>query len=176
MKNAIPAINLYNHSFDHVVNIRPTVECEVSILKESEVEKLHEVWRVNLGEMKERLVRGDQCFICSVAGTIAHYCWVKFTGGHYLYEIGQTINIKPGHIWLYHARTADWAKGKGIYPFMLSQIVETYRNNEYRRAWGHVSPANIASEKGLLAAGFVFYKQVKSLHIGRFYIPLVRYE
>ena len=62
MKPILAESNLYSHPLEEFIRVEPTLACEVRLLKETEVGVLHEVWKVNLEEMKKRLCRGDQCF------------------------------------------------------------------------------------------------------------------
>ena len=176
MIRLVARTNLYQHSLDVFVKVVPAVACEVKLLKEAEVGVLHEVWPVNLEEMKTRLRRGDLCLACFTDGHLAHYSWVQFSGPHEFRDVGQRFKISLGHCWIYHCRTAEWAKGKQIYPFALTQILEMCNSRGCRHAWIYTIPQNIASQRGIQKAGFSFYKQLASLKIFNFYFPLIQLE
>jgi hypothetical protein len=174
MNSFISKSNLYCHTLDKINPIGPDLKCEVRLLDEIDVNILHCVWPVNLDEMRMRLRRGDVCFTCFSEGQLAHYSWVQFSGLHELHEAGLKINIPLGQAWIYHCRTADWAWGKNIYPFVLVQILDLCRSRSCDTAWIYTTPKNIASQRGIQKAGFLLYKQLTAFKIFNKHFPVVR--
>src|SRR5581483_361755 len=65
---------------------------------------------------KPRFERGDRCYGGYIGGRLAHYSWAQSAGEHQILEGGCMERIAPGEFWIYHCRTAEWARGRGIYP------------------------------------------------------------
>ena len=165
-------ILLYNHVLHDIPSITPTIPCEVNLLDESQLPRLHEVWPVPLDEMKVRLKRGDQCYVASVDGKLAHYSWAQFSGAHLIQDVGQMAAIEAGHCWIYHCRTAQEFQGRGIYPHVLSKMIAECKARGLLKAWVYTSPENIASQKGILRAGFTLSRRLVSIRLFGRLIPL----
>lgn len=163
--NLINRIHLFHHFLDNIPVIEPAIPCEVSSLAESELARLHEVWPVPLEEMKTRLERGDLCFVAIAEGRVAHYSWAQFSGLHEIRDVGQRVEVQRGHVWVYHCRTADWARARQIYPFVLTRLLAESKSRNCHAAWIYTSAENIASLRGIEKAGFSFYRQLVSLNL-----------
>ena len=174
MNAFISRTNLYRHDLEAFVTVEPLVPCDVKPLDEAEVDILHEVWPVNLNDMRTRLHRGDSCFICFVNNRVAHYSWVQVSGSHEIREVSQRFEILPCHAWIYHCRTAEWARGKQIYPFVLTQILDLCKSRGCRQAWIYTAPENIASQHGICKAGFVFQKRLVSTNLFGLPFPITK--
>ncbi len=172
MNKLINRVYLYRHALDDISNVTPTIQCEVDRLAESGLARLHEVWPVPLDEMKARLGRGDQCFVALVQGRIAHYSWAQFSGTHQIRDAGQTITIAPNECWVYHCRTANWARGRGNYPFVLTQILVECKSQNIQAAWIYTSAENVASQNGILKAGFLPHQKLSAMKIFDRVLPL----
>lgn len=170
----INRILLYRHTLHEIPSIAPTIPCDVDHLGESDLPRLREVWRVPLDEMKARLERGDQCFAARVEGQIAHYSWAQFSGWHPINAVGQRVEVQPGNVWVYHCRTAEWARGRGIYPFVLTRILNESTSRNCRAAWIYAEMDNAASIRGIEKAGFSIYKKLLALNLFGRKFPIVR--
>jgi RimJ/RimL family protein N-acetyltransferase len=174
MKPFVAKTNLYTHSLDTRAIVEPLVTCEVKKLDKAQVYVLHEVWPVNLEQMTMRLHRGDCCFICQVNGRVAHYSWVQFSGLHEIRDVSHQFEIRQCHAWIYHCRTAEWARGMQIYPFVLTRILNLCKARDCRQAWIYTTPKNIASQRGIQKAGFAFQKQLIAINLLGLPIPVSR--
>jgi hypothetical protein len=161
--NFIKRIQLYRHSLETIPSIEPNIPCDVTALTEPDLPRLHEVWPVPLNEMKARLQRGDLCFVASVGDRLAHYSWTQFAGQHEIRDVGQEFTIAPNEAWIYHCRTAAWARGRGIYPFVLVRIEKLCATRGCSSVWIYTDTENTASQRGILKAGFSLYKQLTAL-------------
>lgn len=170
----INRILLYRHSLADVPLIEPHIACSVISLAESELPRLHDVWPVPLDAMKTRLQNGDQCLAAYVEGIIAHYSWVQFSGPHEMRDGGQSFTIAPHEAWIYHCRTATWARGKGIYPFVLVQIEKLCIARGCSMAWIYTDVKNIGSQRGIIKAGFLLHRQLTALQLFSRNIPITR--
>lgn len=172
MNKLINRVYLYRRALDDISNVTLTIQCEVDRLAESDLARLHEVWPVPLDEMKRRLGLGDQCFVALTEGRVAHYSWVQFSGAHEIRDAGCRVEVQRGHVWVYHCRTADWARGRGIYPFVLTQILAECKSQNTQAAWIYTGSENIASQNGIVKAGFAFHQELSALKMFGRVIPL----
>ena len=101
----------------------PAAPSMVRIVSEDEANVLHQVCPVDMQRMVKRFRRGDRCYVAWADGMAAHFCWVQTTGWHYLLSAGLWQYITKGEVWLYHGHTAEWCRGRGIYPYVLTRIL-----------------------------------------------------
>lgn len=163
---------IYGHDLLHIPEVIPRVPIEVRTLSFAEVPRLHEVWPVNLAKMRERLRRGDLCFIALSSAHIVCYDWVQYHGWHYIQPAGRWRRIRAHEACIYHARTAEHARGNRIQPCVLTAILKHLRQNGFVKAWIYTTGDNVASQKAQQHAGFVLEETLTSLRIGsRIVIP-----
>ena len=79
--------------------------------------------------------------------------------------------VRTGNFWIHACFTADWARGRHIYPTVLRRILHNYRERGFRTAWIYVVDSNLASRKGIAYAGFELVSHLRSLSIGSLVIP-----
>lgn len=125
---------------------------------------------VSIGLM--RLHRGDRCYTVSDDDRLVHYSWVQRTGAHRITEAGVSVHVGSGEFWIYDCRTLERARGKGIYPTTLERIVNDHFQEGYHTAWIYTSRENLASQKGILRAGFGLVATLGALRVGRHYYRL----
>jgi len=116
-----------------------------------------------------RLQRGDVCYVVFLGGRPAHYSWVQRSGSHPLTEAGISAPVAPGEFWIYHCVTAEWARGRKIYPATLQRILQDHFANGYSTAWIYTSRQNVASQQGILRAGFKPAATLSAFRVGRRY-------
>ena len=138
------------------------------------IDCLLEIGPFEVSEGLERLRRGDQCYTVSPEGRLAHYSWVQRSGSHPMTEAGKSVPVAGGEFWIYHCRTAEWARGRGIYSATLIRIVLDHFEAGYSTAWIYTTRENIASQKGLLRAGFGLVATWDALRVGSHYYRLGR--
>jgi hypothetical protein len=134
--------------------------------------ELSELGPFDLAVAARRFERGDHCYGCYLDGKLAHYSWVQQSGQHPIEEAGVSRPLAPGEFWIYHCRTADWARGRGIYPATLARIVSEFFDAGYQTAWIYTTRHNISSQKGIGRAGFRMVTTFKAFRCGPRYFPL----
>jgi RimJ/RimL family protein N-acetyltransferase len=86
-------------------------------------------------------------------------------------EAGRHVDIKPGEFWIYDCRTSPAARGMGIYPYVLTSICRDHLRNGFRQGIIYTTEENIASQHGILKAGFQLSETLRGLRLGRRYYP-----
>jgi len=163
---------LYHHDLGEIGI--PTLEpgCDIRVLERGELGKLTEVGGVDEAEVSMRYERGDRCYGGFLDGRIAHYSWVQSTSTHALTRAGRRFSVQPGEFWIYNCRTAEWARGHGLYPAALLTILADYRRSGHTRCWIYTTVENVASQHGIARAGFVDDRGLRSLKLGPLILPL----
>ena len=144
------------------------------LLSRSRVGQLKDVGWFDSNEFVQRLRRGDRCYTASIDGRVAHYSWVQRSASHPITEAGVSGPAGNGAFWIYHCVTADWAKGRGIYPATLERIVTDCFEEGDTTAWIYTSNRNVASQKGILRAGFSHVATLNSVRVGSHYFSIGR--
>jgi RimJ/RimL family protein N-acetyltransferase len=144
------------------------------LLSPAQVGELAQIGWFDEGEGLQRLHRGDRCYTVSIEGRLAHYSWVQRSASHSISEAGLSFPVANGGFWIYHCQTAEWARGRGIYPSTLERIVNDCFAEGDSTAWIYTSKQNIASQKGILRAGFGLVATLHALRMGSQYFPLGR--
>ena len=142
------------------------------LLSRSRVGQLKDVGWFDSNEFVQRLRRGDRCYTATIDGRVAHYSWVQRSASHPITEAGVSGPAGNGAFWIYHCVTADWAKGRGIYPATLQRIVRDYFAEGDSTAWIYTSKRNVASQKGILRAGFTHVATLNALRVGRHFFSM----
>ena len=122
----------------------------------------------------QRLHHGDRCYAVWLDGRLAHYSWVQRSGSHPITEAGISVPVADGEFWIYDCRTVEWARGKGIYPAILEQVVNEHFEAGYCRAWIYTSRENIPSQRGILRAGFGQVATLRAFRAGSRYYHIGR--
>lgn len=126
----------------------------IETLAANKFHRLRELWPVPLEKMRKRHRRGDECYVAFLEGKLVHYSWVQSRGWHYIGPAGRYRRVRPGEFWIYHCRTAEQARGRGLYPAVLSTILRRFAERGFQTGWIYTTAANVASQKGIIKAGW----------------------
>jgi RimJ/RimL family protein N-acetyltransferase len=148
------------------------VRCE--LLLPENVSRLSEIEPFDVSEGLQRLRRGDCCYTVCTDGQPVHFSWVQRSGLHPISDGGVSIPTGNGEFWIYHCSTVKWARGKGIYPATLKRIVEDHFSAGYGIAWIYTTRSNIASQRGILRAGFSKVATLRAIRAGSRHFRLGR--
>lgn len=163
---------LYAHDLANIPTLQIEEDCSVRRLNPEEVAILKEVFPLDLREMQNRLRLGYQCYAGFLDGKVANYGWVQTRGRHFIRDAGRWHGIRDGEFWIFHCRTAGWARGRRIYPLVLIRILEDYRREGFVSSWIYTRETNIASRRGIERAGFVLHDRLVAMRLGPLVIPL----
>ena len=144
------------------------------LLSPGQVDQLADLGWFDQREGLERLRRGDRCYTVFIDGRLAHYSWVQRSSSHPITEAGVSVPVDNGAFWIYHCQTAEWARGRGLYPSTLERIVRDCFSDGDCTAWIYTAKKNIASQKGILRAGFGLVTTLHALRVGSQYFALDR--
>ena len=152
--------------------LKPADGVDIEVLKPESVYLLESVGRVGKEDVEQRLRRGDICYVARTDGKIAHYSWVQHRGFHPIDPAGTGSDVAEGEFWIYNCRTVEWAKGRRIYPCTLSRILRDHMQQRFLKAIIYTTRSNMASQKGILRAGFKQDCTLRAFRLGGRYFPL----
>lgn len=144
------------------------------LLPTERADRLSEVEPWNIKEARHRFQRGDLCYVASIGVRLAHYSWVQRSGSHAITEAGVSVPVETGAFWIYDCRTAEWARGKGLYPATLRRIVAEHFETGYSTAWIYTTRQNVASQRGIMRVGFRQVLTLPAFRLGHIYCPLAK--
>jgi hypothetical protein len=159
---------------DAIRAVPAAAELNWSLLTPAQLDRLSELGPFDRLAGAQRFARGDECHIVVADGRLAHYSWVQRSGFHRVTEAGISVPVEGGAFWIYHCATAEWARGRKIYPATLQRIVETHRVAGYDTAWIYTLNTNTASQHGISRAGFTLAEVLTALRIGQHFRHLFR--
>jgi GNAT superfamily N-acetyltransferase len=100
-----------------------------------------------------RLSDDTHCFLVSDGETLLHASWVT-TGGAWTRELRAYL-VPPGDdAYIYESFTRSDARGRGVYPFALANILEWGATTGIGRLWVAVEEHNPPSLRAVGKAGF----------------------
>ena len=102
---------------------------------------------------RARLSDGTGCYVVEMDGRLVHASWVTTTGA-WTREIRAYLYPPPGHAYIYESFTLPSARGRGLYPFALTEICRAAVQRGLARVWVMVEADNNASLKAVTKAGF----------------------
>jgi RimJ/RimL family protein N-acetyltransferase len=65
------------------------------------------------------------------------------------------MRLPPGAVEIRRVYTAETFRGRRLFTFALSEILEDLKRERIRTAYAHVLPANRSSSRAFLAVGFL---------------------
>jgi ribosomal protein S18 acetylase RimI-like enzyme len=103
--------------------------------------------------IQERFAAESRCYVVRVHGMLASYGWMSF-GQEWISELGLRIRLASGEVYIWDCATLPAYRGHGLYPALLGHIVEELRAEGLHRAWIGADTGSVASQKGIIRAGF----------------------
>ena len=100
-----------------------------------------------------RLSERTHCFIVDDGTTILHASWVT-TAGAWTRELRAYLIPPTGDAYVYESFTRADARGRGVYPFALANILAWATSAGIGRVWVAVEEHNPASLRAVTKAGF----------------------
>jgi hypothetical protein len=163
---------IYCHDLHAIPQVSDNSSLSIRELTEAEVTVLLDVGHIDIDEARLRLQRGDICVLCFAENRLAHYSWIQIRGRHPITSARQSCDVTSRQIWIYNCRTAEWARGRRIYPAVLSFILSKYKQQSAAIAWIYTTKWNEASQRGIERSGFRVQGCLRAIVLGPVAIPL----
>jgi GNAT superfamily N-acetyltransferase len=101
----------------------------------------------------ERFGGGRRCYAAFVEGVLVSYGWVSMEE-EWVSELGLHIRLAPGNAYIWDCATLPEYRGRGLYPALLVYILGDLQEKGVRRVWIGADTGSVASQKGIVRAGF----------------------
>lgn len=159
---------LYYFSFNQPIqSFRCPQGIELAYLNKSDVSEVRNLIfpdSISLDIALKRLSDCEECYAAKWKNEIVSYCWFS-SQAVYVTEIGKYLQVQEKEIYLYDAATrADW-RGKGLYPLLLTRILEQVSRRGLNKAFIFTDSLNVPSQKGILKAGFNKFQIIYSFYV-----------
>jgi GNAT superfamily N-acetyltransferase len=105
------------------------------------------------GPVLERFAGERRCYVVRIEGSIVSYGWVS-TREEWVSELSLHIRLLPGDAYIWDCATLSDYRGQGLYPALLLYILGELRAEGLDRAWIGADTGSVASQKGIIRAGF----------------------
>ena len=102
---------------------------------------------------RDFLALGDKGYYTYLDGQCVHRSWVKSNEQVVYPHWAYPMKLQPNQHFIHYCETAPQARGKGIYPAVLSKIVDDFKHKG--EILMSINAKNTASIKGAQKAGFV---------------------
>ena len=102
---------------------------------------------------EKRLSARSRCFVVDDGERFLHASWVT-TAAAWTREVKAYLVPPPGDAYIYESFTRSEARGRGIYPFALKNIIDWGAHNGVTRLWVAVEEHNVPSIRSVTKAGF----------------------
>lgn len=164
--------------YTHDLVVIPVKNCriQVSVFKLSleNVSRISEIKKMHLDKLRQRLERGDHCYVTEFENKLISYHWVQYSGYHFIEQAGRTIKVKPGDFWIYHVWVSERFRNNGVNSMVYSYLLNEAKKNEYRRALIYTNKNNIPNRKGLERLGFDLTNIIYSFKINAKYYQIYK--
>jgi len=101
----------------------------------------------------QRFASGQRCYVVRAGGKLAAYGWVSFDEEE-IGELGLHIHLAPDEAYIWDCATLPAYRGQHLYPALLVHIISKLRTEGLRQLWIGASRENVASQRGMMLAGF----------------------
>ncbi len=180
VKKSIPKIHRENfYEFDLINSSIPKIDKSFNyswkLADLDSVEGLKIFNNLKIDLLKKRLKEDhSKCFITCFQESPIAYHWLQESDKHFIRPIGQTLDLgeNMGIAVIYHTRVRNDMQGKGINAFLMKEILNYCKENNYNKVLVYTSSKNLPQIKSLSKLGFEFKRSIKSLKIGSNYFGL----
>jgi hypothetical protein len=121
---------------------------------------------------RDRLSETTSCYVVEDRGRILHASWVT-TACAWTRELRSFLCAVPGDAYVYESFTRADARGRGVYPFALTEICRALDAQGVTRLWVAVEAHNAASLRAVGKGGFERAFDIRyARRLGRFTLAL----
>ena len=110
------------------------------------------------------LKRGDKGYFAYLNGKCVHRVWVIHSSQTVRLHPLLTRQLKKNEVWIHYVETAPYARGRNIFPAVLSKIAEDFDKDGVALLFA-INEKNISCVKAALKAGFRKVEKQKVLVI-----------
>ncbi|RXI25322.1 hypothetical protein [Aliarcobacter trophiarum] len=160
-------LRLYINETIVVYNLKNyQIETSVATIKHATSENIKDVLYFQpqryINIFENFLSLGDKGYFAYLQDKCIHRSWVKSNHQIVYPHWAYPYKLKENELFIHYCETAPEARGKNIYPHVLSNIIDDYKDKDILIS---VDDENIASKKGVEKVGFRERERVNVLII-----------
>ena len=125
-----------------------------SIQLSNDRERIAQLNNISLQEFDQRIQIGNHVYLAFLAESLVAYGWVA-TKSAGVAEIELAFTLPSHNRYLWDFQTLPEWRGRGIYPHFLQAIIRQ-EMHLVERFWILFQPGNVAAERSIQKAGFLF--------------------
>jgi len=134
----------------------------VAIIKHATIDNLKDILYFQperyIDIFKNFLAQGDKGYFAYIDNKCIHRSWVKTNEQTVYFHWAYPYKLKRNEVFVHYCETAPQARGKNVYPHVLSTIIEEHRNKDVLIS---INNNNIPSKKGVEKVGFRERERIK---------------
>lgn len=111
-----------------------------------------------VGIFKDFLFNKDKGYYAYINGKCIHRSWVKHAPQKVFLHTHFAYTLKKNEIFIHYCETAPEARGKSVYPYVLSKIIDENIKSDILIS---VNKRNIPSRRGVEKVGFKEYYTIR---------------
>jgi GNAT superfamily N-acetyltransferase len=115
-------------------------------------------------KLRDRINNRDICFFALLNKKPIHFSWISFNRAH-ISEIKRTFTLSAGQAYIYHCFTHPDFRGRGTFPFTLSNISDYLRRTGVEDIFISSAENNRSSNEGIVKAGFSVISRINYLRL-----------
>jgi hypothetical protein len=155
---------LYNFKPDYTVPELPR-NYQLTFKSVEDIDLIAELNNLPHEEVRRRLANDNNVYVAYYKNQPAAFGW-SGSGKAFIGELNHEMILPFQHKYLWNFRTIEKFRGLGIYPQLLQHILRSESHNT-ECFWILHSPENLASQKGIIKAGFRLIGQVSIKNLDR---------
>lgn len=117
------------------------------------IDLLHKLSGLTKMEIERRFMEQNDAWVLWVENIPAAFGWVARVFAP-IGELERFVRVPGEQVYLWNFRTTEAWRGKGFYPLLLQQIIQSELNKGANKIWIIAKPENKSSYRGILKAGF----------------------
>lgn len=155
---------LYNFKPEYQIPALPA-NYYLTFKRVDDIEFISKLNELPYDEVRRRMANDNIAYVGFYKNKPAAFGWIG-SGKAFIGELNHEMILPFQHKYLWNFRTIEKFRGLGIYPQLLQHILRS-ESHGTKCFWILHSPENMASQKGILKAGFQWVGQVSIKNLDR---------
>lgn len=160
----VPLVMLYNFKSEYPMPALPG-NYHLKFDRVDDIEFVAELNKLSYEEVRRRMANDNNAYVAFYNHEPAAFGWTG-SGKAFIGELNHEMILPIQHKYLWNFRTFEKFRGMGIYPQLLQYILRS-ESDRTKCFWILHSPENVASQKGILKAGFQLITRVSVKNLDR---------
>lgn len=160
---------IYRHHLNKITDVKARDDIQFAKITDIK-DELFEIFRRQFpaNEFRERLNnKKHECYVAMKEDEVAGYGWVA-REQLFLDSVEKDFKLKKEEVFIHSCYVLQKFRGFGIYPAMLSNILQDCKEEGIKSVFIGVDSSNNGSKRGIEKAGFEYWETLKFLKLAGF--------